>query len=172
MKANKLFFGFLFTCLTLPAAAVWAAPVPVTDDLNELNSAYGVMLGTDSNRYYIENKVSDTLILGLQSTSWQKAASTTDLFGQIQGLDGTDVLIGIRNFDSKTKGFIGVTKTMPTSLDWNTYVTAVVGKEFQEVEAGAIYTVTQDTDINLSYNLYRYHGNHSSVNIGLTYKAW
>ena len=69
MKANKLFFGFLFTCLTLPAAAVLAAPVPVTDDLNELNSAYGVMLGTNSNRYYIENRVSDTLILGLQSTS-------------------------------------------------------------------------------------------------------
>lgn len=172
MKINKISFAFLLACLTLPTAAALAAPVPVSDDLNELNSAYGVLLGTESNRYYIENKVSDTLILGLQSTSWKDATSATDLFGQIQGLDGTDVLIGIRNFDSKTKGFIGMTKVIPTSLDWNTYLTAVVGKGFQELEAGAIYTVTEDTDINLSYNLYRYHGNNNSINIGITYKAW
>lgn len=171
MKLSLSLFVFL-SFLIFNNTHCSAAPIPITDDLNELNSAYGLMIGNHSNTYYIANKTTDTLTLGLQSTSWKNKHTVTDLFGALDGTDETKVLIGIRNFDSKTKAFLGATKLMPATPEWNTYMTALIGKGFHELEVGAIYTVTENTDLNFSYDYYRYQGSRTSINFGVTYKAW
>ncbi|CUH95546.1 hypothetical protein P22_1617 [Propionispora sp. 2/2-37] len=164
--------GFLLYFIGFNINNGFAAPVPVTDDLNELNSAYGFMIGNHSNTYYIANKTTDTLTLGLQSTSWKNKHTVTDLFGELDGTDESKFLVGVRNFDSRTRAFIGMTKLMPATLEWNTYMSALIGKGFHELEVGAIYSVTENTDLNFSYDYYRYQGSRTSFNIGLTYKAW
>lgn len=166
MRKKALIFMF---CLFGNLVPAWASPI---NDLDEGSSAYGVMWGSKSNTYYGESQVTDTLAIGVQSTSWKNSHTVNELFGQFDIDDQTKAIIGTRYWDSKTRAYLGAAMVNPVNFEWKTYMSALIGKGFHELAAGASYQLSDTTDINFSYRHYRYHTNKESIMIGLTYKTW
>lgn len=169
MKTFILVSGLLLSFLNFSATTGFTAPV---SDLDNGNSAYGIMWGTHSTTYYAETKITDTLTLGLQSTSWKKADNVNELFGQFDGANGAKMILGTRNFDAKSRCYAGLAKSNPLPFEWTTYTSALIGDGFQELQLGAKYTLTDNADLDFNYDYYRYRGSRSSLNFGLTYKVW
>nr|WP_092072452.1 hypothetical protein [Dendrosporobacter quercicolus]NSL48494.1 hypothetical protein [Dendrosporobacter quercicolus DSM 1736]SDM42142.1 hypothetical protein SAMN04488502_104199 [Dendrosporobacter quercicolus] len=166
MRKEALIF---FVCLFGNIAPAWAAPI---NNLDVGSSAYGVMWGTKSNTYYGESQVTETLAIGVQSTVWKNSHTVNEFFGQFDIDDQTKTIIGTRYFDSKTRAYLGVALATPVNFEWTTYLSAMIGKGFHELTAGASYQLSDNTDIDFSYRHYRYHHNKDSIMIGLTYKTW
>ncbi|VBB09118.1 Hypothetical protein LUCI_4404 [Lucifera butyrica] len=158
----------LVVCLFAGTVSVFATPY---NDLEEQGqTAAGILYGSDNNTYYIETKATDTVTMGFEYNDWKNSYGTRDFYGQFGMADNARAIVGIRNLDSETRTYLGAVLSAPITDECTGYVSGLIGDGFQEVQVGADYKLTEQTDFNLTYRNLNYHGNRGGLNFGLTFK--
>ncbi len=152
---------WLFLSITIVSA------VPV-NDLENGDTAIGVISGSNNNMYYLETKSSDNLILGIQSLDLRTSNSAADFYAQIKMDDTLRVIFGNRIIDSRSKAYLGGAIESRLNPDVNGYASVIAGNGFQELQMGVNYKLTDANDININFS--SLSDNKASLGIGLSYK--
>jgi hypothetical protein len=161
---NKVIVTFI-AVLFLNITNAFAAPV---NDLENGDTAVGVISGSNNSMYYVETKSSDKLILGMQSLDLRTSNSATDFYAQIKMDDTLRVIFGNRMIDSRSKAYLGGVVESRLNPDVNGYASVIAGNGFQELQMGVNYKLTDANDININFS--SLSDNKSSLGIGLSYK--
>ncbi len=155
----------LTTLLTVSFSTGLAAPV---NDLAQGQTAVGV--GTDS--VYLEHKVSDQLLLGIQNVDRDHNGSMDDLYGQFKIKNNLSGIIGNRDFDYGTGLYFGLAVNGPLAPEWDGYASVIAGSDFKEIQVGANLRLTANVDLNINYHSFMPDEgrNGNGVGLGATYK--
>lgn len=128
----------------------FASPI---NDLQPAQSTVGVeFYGSDGGQtFFMESKITDTVLVGLQIANWQGNGQVNDLYLHLSNENSNIVpIIGERDVSSTLKPFVGVAMIGPSTPDFSTYVSAIVGSGFTEVQAGANYPISDSVKLNLN----------------------
>lgn len=155
----------LTTFLTISFSTVFAAPV---NDLSKGQTAVGI--GTDT--FYLEHKVNNQLLLGIQNVDWDSNGSMDDLYGQFQLNSNLTGIIGNRNFNSGSGLYLGMAVNGTLAPEWDGYASLIAGNDFKELQVGANLKLTTNVDLNINYHSFMPDAgrNNNGVGIGATYK--
>lgn len=148
-----------------------ASGTGLTAPVNELEKGQ-TAAGIGSNMFYLEHKLADNFILGLQNANWDHSNSMDNVYGQLQLTNNLRGIIGSSNLDSNAKVYVGMAVNGPIAPEWEGYTSLIAGKEFKEVQVGANFKITYNADINFNFHSYMPDAgdNKSGVGIGATLK--
>lgn len=148
----------------------FASPI---NNLAKDQTAVGMMLHTDQDSYYIENKVTDTLTAGYERININHMGMN-DFHLQFDTNQNANsnakVLLGFRDFDDSSRAYGGLALTTPLSPDCTGYTSLIAGNNFTELQVGANYRLTDGYDLNLNYRAFNYQHYHDVTTVGVSYK--
>lgn len=144
----------------------FASPI---NNLVKDQTAVGIMLHTDENSFYIENKVTDTLTAGYEQIHMNHM-SINDFHAQFDTTQNAKVLLGFRDFDSSSRAYAGLALTAPLNADATGYTSLIAGNRFTELQVGINYRLADGYDLNLNYRAFNYQHFNDVTTIGVSYK--
>lgn len=145
----------------------FAAPINTVD---QGQMSLGIVGGNVTDCYYLENKVSNNVTIGIQSIN-----SDVDFYGEIDMSNGFNsdgggprLIVGSRNFNnSGSTTYAGVGVVVPLADGLNGYSSVIAGSGLQEFQLGAISKMSDSVSINFNYRNVRHNGTQNGVGIGL-----
>lgn len=152
--------------LTFSIGTACAAPIST---LERDQTAAGILLHTDNNSFYIENKVTDTMTVGYEHLNVE-SADATDLYAQFDLNEGTRGIMGFRDINSSSKAYAGLAFDRSLTPEWSGYGSIIAGNKFTEFQVGASYIITENLDLNLNYRAFNYYGYKDVGTIGAIYR--
>jgi len=144
----------------------FASPI---NNLVKDQTAVGILLHTDQNSFYIENKVTDTLTAGFERINVNNL-SMNDFHLQFDTNPNAKFLLGMRDFNSSSRAYAGLGLTAPLSPDATGYTSLIAGNHFTELQVGVNYRLTEGYDLNLNYRGFNYYHYNDVTTIGVSYK--
>lgn len=180
MQKTRVKAGMLSVTLLLTSWSTMVMAAPPTE-LERGNFAIGVATGDHTNDYYIENKLGDTFTLGAEHVQWRSGdgETTTDIYGKIDMKTDMEsdenavkwqLILGRRAFSDSGKKYIGAGASANIGDNWKAYSSIIAGQNFEEVEAGFLYPINEQSNLNISYRNCRHNGAHDDVYIGVAVK--
>ena len=144
----------------------FASPI---NNLTKDQTAVGILLHTDQNSYYIENKVTDTLTVGYEKIK-VKNIDMDDFHLQFDTNPNAKVLLGLRDLNSSSRAYAGLALTAQLNTDAMGYASLIGGNHFTELQVGVNYRLTEGYDLNLNYRALNYQHYNDVTTIGVSYK--
>ncbi|HWR08040.1 hypothetical protein [Sporomusa sp.] len=160
---------FLLTLLLLiTVCTALAAPI---NSLEKQQMAVGIVGGNVTNTYYLEDKVTNNLSIGIQYID-----GDIDSYGKIDfsnnASPGTTpkLIIGNRDFRSGSTKYIGASVSAPMNEDFAGYAIALFGKSLQELQLGVTSELNESVFMNLNYRLVEHHGTKKGIGLGIGFR--
>lgn len=159
---------FLLTFLFLNFSIGFAAPL---NNMDQGKMAIGIVGGGITNCYYLENKVSNKLTIGIQSIK-----GDTDFYGEIDVSNSSDagnsaggprLIIGNRDLDNGSTTYVGAGVTVPLTDGLGGYVSLIAGSRLQELQLGATSQIADNVSLNLNIRSVRHNGTKNGFGVGL-----
>jgi hypothetical protein len=161
----------LIAILFMNGSNGFAAPINTMD---QGQMSIGIVGGNTTNCYYLENKVSNNVTIGIQSIN-----SDIDFYGQIALSNGLNsgnsdnfggvpqLIIGSRDLKTGATTYGGVGITVPLAEGLDAYTSLIAGSNFQEYQLGATSKISDSVSLNFNYRNVRHNGTKDGVGIGL-----
>lgn len=155
----------IITFLLMGVSNVFAAPI---NTLDQGQMSIGIVGGNITNCYYLENKVSNNVTIGIQSIN-----SDIDFYGQINFANDVDsgssprLIIGSRNLNTGSTTYVGAGITVPLSEGLDGYTSLIAGSELQEFQIGVTSKLSDSVSLNFNYRTVRHNGIKNGLGIGI-----
>ncbi|MBP2636479.1 MAG: hypothetical protein H6Q72_2386 [Firmicutes bacterium] len=154
----------LSTLLFITVGNSFAAP---SNTLDQQQIAIGIVGGNVTDNYYLEQKVSNNITIGIQYIN-----SDVDCYGQLDLASdtgkGPKLIIGNRNFDAGgSTVYVGAAINSPMTEGVDGYVVGLAGKDLQELQMGIINEINDSIFIDLNYRIVKHNGTDHGIGVGL-----
>lgn len=179
VKKCKQKAALLSTVLLLTSCTSTTFAAPPTE-LETGGFAVGAGTGDHTNDYFIETKLGDTFTLGGERVQWRSGSgdTTTDIYGKIDMMSENadedaikwQLILGRRDFSDSGRKYIGAGASKNIGEGWSVYSSIIAGQSFEEVQAGLLYPINEQSNLNLSYRNCRHNGDHDDIYIGIAVK--
>ncbi|MBP2634653.1 MAG: hypothetical protein H6Q72_560 [Firmicutes bacterium] len=126
--------------------------------------------------FYLENGVTDKLVLGLEANSYSAGGSsdhTTDIYAQYKLDPNVRLIAGNRNYsDGPNKMFYGVGVNANLSSKVDGYASVTTSSIATEWQTGLEYSLNKQTALHLGYKSYKEDGlsRADGLGFGASYK--
>lgn len=128
----------------------------------------GIVGGNVTNAYYLEDKVTNNLSIGIQYID-----GDVDCYGQIDFSDNVNsetipkLIIGNRDYSSGSTTYIGAAVRAPINEDFAGYAIALFGKSLQELQLGFTSELNDSVFMNVNYRIVEHHGTSKGIGLGI-----
>jgi opacity protein-like surface antigen len=165
----------ILTGTMLAASVSFAAPITdlqqneTTIGYNHYNlDANGQDIDNDS--FYLENAVSDKVILGIERNSYSVPGASlkaTDIYAQYKLDPNIRLIVGNRDYSpGSNKVFYGIGASAALAPKLDGYASVTTSSIATDWQVGAAYKLNSQTSLNLGYKSYKEDGSAKADGLG------
>jgi hypothetical protein len=157
----------ILTGTMLAASVSFAAPIT---DLQQHETTIGYNhynldasgLGIDNDSFYLENAVSDKVILGVERNSYSVPGAdlqTTDIYAQYKLDPNIRLIVGNKDYsDGPSKMFYGIGASAALAPRIDGYASVTTSSIATDWQVGAAYKLNSQASLHLGYKSYKEDG--------------